>query len=76
MSEKKELIQLDARIQDMINGAAFTAELRNGHEITAYTPSGHRQKALGLKPGDVVVVEISPYDMSKARILSTSFERS
>ena len=73
MSEKKELIQLDACIREMINTTAFTAELGNGHNITAYFPRGSKQAA-GLSSGDVVVVELSPYDMSKGRILSKHAE--
>lgn len=62
---KKEKILLDAKLSDMIGNAAFVAILPNGHRIVAHTgPEGR-----GLKPGDGVRVELSPYNMSVGRIV-------
>lgn len=69
MSGKKELIQLDAVIADMIDESAFTAELANGYAITAYLPKGRRELAAKIQPGHIVRVELSPYDMSKGCIM-------
>ncbi|MBU0678072.1 MAG: translation initiation factor IF-1 [Verrucomicrobia bacterium] len=64
-----ENIQLDATLQDVIGTSAFRAKLANGHEITAYVARSDRERVeVSLHNGAAVVVEMSPYDMSKGRI--------
>lgn len=66
---EKEIIRLDARVVGVIGNSAFRAELVNGHRIVAFIvgPDKERKATLGL--GDVVKVEMSPYDMSRGRII-------
>lgn len=66
--EKKETILLDARLKSVIDNNAFDAELRNGHCFVAFL--GRSDKS-GNKPqvGEQVTVEMSPYDMSKGRLV-------
>lgn len=66
---KNENIRLDARIHDMIDDAAFLARLANGHEFVAYAAGPEKAAARTLKPGDEVVVDMSPFDMGQGRIL-------
>ena len=65
---KKETILLDARLISVLNESAFNAELPNRHRFTAFM--GRRNKVRGeLQPGAIVKVEMSPYDMSKGRLV-------
>lgn len=64
-----ENFTLDARLKAVINNTAFRAELDNGHEFTAFAGRGAELQAMGLQPGARIRVEMSPYDMSRGRIL-------
>jgi translation initiation factor IF-1 len=66
---EKEIIRLDARVRDVIADAVFRAELRNGHQIVAYGPRDMKDRIGMLQPGDSVTVEMSPFDMSRGRIV-------
>ena len=65
--DKKETILLDARLLSVIDNSAFGAELPNGHRFVAfYLPDDPGED---LRVGDRVVVEMSPFDMSKGRLV-------
>ena len=64
-----ENFALDARLMAVLNNTAFRAELANGHEFTAFVGREDGPRVAGLKPGLRVQVEMSPYDMSRGRIL-------
>ncbi len=66
--EKKETILLDARLISVIDNNAFDAELRNGHRFTAFL-GRHDQGGEMPQTGAFVKVEMSPYDMSKGRLV-------
>ncbi|VGO20530.1 S1 domain-containing protein [Pontiella sulfatireligans] len=66
--EKKETILLDARLLSVIDKHAFDAELPNGHRFVAFL----RREDLKCPPpqaGEQITVEMSPYDMSKGRLV-------
>ena len=66
--EKKETILLDARLISVIDNNAFDAELPNGHRFTAFI--GRDDNGIELpQVGAQVTVEMSPYDMSKGRLV-------
>ena len=66
---KKETILLDARLLSVIDNNAFDAELPNGHRFVAFFGRGETPR---VRPeiGDVARVEMSPYDMSKGRLVT------
>ena len=66
--EKKETILLDARLKSVIDNNAFDAELRNGHRFVAFLRRCDRGGAIP-QVGEQVAVELSPYDMSKGRMV-------
>jgi translation initiation factor IF-1 len=66
---KKETILLDARLTSVIDNNAFGAELRNGHHIIAFFRRGDVARCT-LKIGEEIKVEMSPYDMSKGRLMT------
>ena len=65
---KQENIELDGTIKQALSNAMFRVELENGHEIVAHISGKMRKFYIKLLPGDKVKLEMSPYDLSKARI--------
>ncbi|MBT4767735.1 MAG: translation initiation factor IF-1 [Phycisphaerae bacterium] len=66
---KEEKIVLDAVVTEALPDTRFMVELENGQKILAYISGRMRKFYIRILPGDTVKVEISPYDMSKGRIV-------
>ena len=66
---KQSAIEQDGQIMESLSNAMFRVELENGHQITAHISGKMRMHYIKILPGDKVKVEISPYDMSKRRIV-------
>lgn len=66
---QKEIIRLDARVVGVIANAVFRAKLANGHDLVAYAEREDREKVGGIREGDRLRVEMSPFDMSRGRIV-------
>ncbi|MEN7972400.1 MAG: translation initiation factor IF-1 [Verrucomicrobiota bacterium] len=66
--DKKETILLDARLLSVLDNNAFDAELRNGHRFAAFFGRDERGARMP-EVGDHFMVEMSPYDMSKGRLV-------
>ena len=62
-------IEQDGVIVEALSNAMFRVELENGHEITAHISGKMRMHYIKILPGDKVRVEMSPYDLSKGRIV-------
>lgn len=69
MSKNKDLIQFEGNITEVLPNQMFKVELDNGHMVTAYTGGKMRQFKIRLVAGDKVKVEMTPYDLSKGRII-------
>ena len=65
----KGLLELDGEITDVLPNQMFRVQLETGHTITAYTGGRMRQFKIRMILGDSVKVEMSPYDLSKGRII-------
>ena len=65
---KTDLIKLDGTITEALSNAMFRVKLENGHEILATISGKMRMHYIKLLPGDKVKLEMSPYDLTKARI--------
>jgi translation initiation factor IF-1 len=65
---KQANIELDGTITQALSNAMFRVELENGHVVTAHISGKMRLHYIKLLPGDNVKLEMSPYDLSKARI--------
>ena len=61
-------ITQDGTITENLSNAMFRVELENGHVVTAHLSGKMRMHYIKLLPGDRVKLELSPYDLSKARI--------
>ena len=66
---KEENITLEAVVTEALPDTRFKVELENGQEILAYISGRMRKFYIRILPGDKVKVELSPYDMTKGRIV-------
>ena len=66
---KKDIIRLKAKVTEALPNAMFKVELENGHKILAHVSGKMRMHFIRILPGDTVVVEISPYDLNRGRIV-------
>ena len=66
---KKDLIQQDGTIEEALSNAMFRVELENGHEVIAHISGKMRMYYIKILPGDKVKLEMSPYDLTKGRIV-------
>lgn len=65
---KKETIKLEGFVEESLPSTTFRVRLDNGHKVLAHISGRMRVNYIRLLPGDRVVVELSPYDLSKGRI--------
>lgn len=66
---KQSSIEQDGEITESLSNAMFRVELENGHQITAHISGKMRMHYIKILPGDKVKVEMSPYDLTKGRIV-------
>jgi translation initiation factor IF-1 len=66
---KKDAIRLEAKVIDALPNAMFKVELENGHQVLAHVSGKMRMHFIRILPGDKVTVEMSPYDLSRGRIV-------
>lgn len=66
---KQPLIEQDGTIVEALSNAMFRVELENGHRVTAHISGKMRMHYIRILPGDKVKLEMSPYDLTKARII-------
>ena len=66
---KQSAIEQDGTIVEALSNAMFRVELENGHEIVAHISGKMRMHYIKILPGDEIRVEMSPYDLSKGRIV-------
>jgi translation initiation factor IF-1 len=68
MSNKKELLEVEGTVLEALPNTTFKVKLENGHEILAHVAGKMRMHYIKILPGDTVVLEMTPYDLSKGRI--------
>ncbi len=69
---KGDHIEMEGVVVEPLPNAMFRVELDNGHKILAHISGKMRMNFIRILPGDKVVVEISPYDLTKGRIIYRS----
>ena len=69
MSVNKEVIKLIGKVVEALPNTQFRVELENGHTIIAHVSGKMRKHYIRLVPGDKVEVELTPYDLTKGRIV-------
>ena len=65
---KKDAIEVEGKVVELLPNTMFRIELENGHRILAHISGKMRLHFIRILPGDRVMVEMSPYDLSKGRI--------
>lgn len=68
MTQKKELITVEGIVEETLPSTTFKVRLENGHEILAHISGRMRVNYIKLLPGDRVILEMSPYDLTRGRI--------
>ncbi len=65
----KDVIRREGTVTEALPNAVFRVELENGHRVLAHVSGRMRMHFIRILPGDAVTVELSPYDLSKGRIV-------
>lgn len=65
---KKDVIEVEGTVTEALPNASFKVELANGHEVLAYASGRMRRFFIRILPGDRVLVELSPYDLTRGRV--------
>ncbi|MCG0238182.1 MAG: translation initiation factor IF-1 [Bacillota bacterium] len=66
---KDDVIEVEGRVIEPLPNAMFRVELDNGHKILAHVSGKIRMHFIRILPGDRVTVELSPYDLTRGRIV-------
>jgi translation initiation factor IF-1 len=66
---KEEQIRVDAVVKEALPNASFRVQLENGHQLLAHISGKMRMHFIRILPGDRVSVEMSPYDLTRGRIV-------
>lgn len=66
---KEEAIEVEGVVIETLPNAMFRVELNNGHRVLGHISGKMRMHFIRILPGDKVVVELSPYDLSRGRIV-------
>ena len=65
---KKESIEVEGTVEESLPNAVFRVKLANEHEVLAHASGRTRMHYIRILPGDRVLVELSPYDLSRGRV--------
>lgn len=68
MTKREDSIEMEGTVVEPLPNAMFRVELENGHKVLAHISGKMRMHYIRILPGDRVVVELSPYDLTRGRI--------
>mgnify|MGYP000180830732 FL=1 len=66
---KDDVIELEGTVVEALPNAMFQVEIENGHKVLAHISGKLRMNYIKILPGDKVTIELSPYDLTKGRIV-------
>ena len=66
---KDDVLEVEGTVLEKLRNAMFQVELENGHKILAHISGKLRMNFIRILPGDKVLIEMSPYDLTKGRII-------
>jgi translation initiation factor IF-1 len=69
LASKDGAIEIEGVVAEALPNAMFRVELTNGHKILAHISGKMRKNYIRILPGDRVIVELSPYDLTRGRII-------
>lgn len=66
---KEDMLEVEGTVLEALPNAMFQVELENGHKVLAHISGKLRMNFIRILPGDKVTIELSPYDLTKGRIV-------
>ena len=72
---KEEHIEMKGVVMEVQRGTVFCVKLENGHEVTAHISGKMRKHYIKILKGDSVIVELTPYDLTRGRIIFRDVEK-
>ncbi|MGI6712063.1 MAG: translation initiation factor IF-1 [Bacillota bacterium] len=66
---KQDTIEMEGTVVDSLPNAMFKVELANGHRVLAHISGKIRMNFIRILPGDKVIIEVCPYDLTRGRII-------
>lgn len=66
---QKGFIEMEGNVEELLPSANFKVKLENGHSILAHLSGKMRMNKIRILPGDRVLIEMTPYDLTKGRII-------
>ena len=69
MKQKEEVIKIDGIVKETLPNAMFRVEIEGGHIVLAHVSGKMRMHYIRILPGDKVALELSPYDLTRGRII-------
>ena len=66
---KQDLLEFKGKVTELLPNAMFRVKLENNHEVLAHTAGKLRKNRIRVLTGDNVMVEVTPYDLTKGRII-------
>jgi translation initiation factor IF-1 len=69
VKEKNDVVQVDGIVKETLSNAMFSIEIEGGHRVLGHVSGKMRMNYIRILPGDKVAVELSPYDLSRGRIV-------
>ncbi len=69
MAKKEDMIEVEGKVIEVLKGRSYLVELPNKHTVTAHVSGRMRMNNIRILTGDTVLMEISPYDLTRGRIL-------
>lgn len=67
-TNKEEKIEVEGKVVEVLKGSDYLVELPNGFTVKAYVSGKMRVNMIRILPGDIVTLELSPYDLTRGRI--------
>ncbi len=68
VTKREDKIEVEGKVIDVVKGMKYIVELSNGHTVEAYVSGKMRVNTIRILPGDTVIIELSPYDLTRGRI--------
>ena len=68
-SNRSDKIEVEGKVVDVLKGGDYIVELPNGYTVEAYVSGKMRVNMIRILPGDTVTIELSPYDLTRGRIV-------
>lgn len=67
-SKNSDKLEVEGKVIDVLKGGDYLVELENGYTVEAYVSGKMRVNMIRILPGDIVTIELSPYDLKRGRI--------